>query len=318
MNHRQFTILLAVAVFVNFGGFELALAQQPIYPKRLSSRLIKDARFSELPQPLVALVDSAIKHYDDGDNEGRQRSVQDLRKILTMEEVKKTSSLFRAWVHEWLALSYFALDSSMMLVEQHVKQSLDENMEIWREYPDLKRLPEEVRDIYQTRWAYIESEFRKKLRSIRIAAGPISRVDFSYRMLENWDIVGGIGTPIKVEVVPDRDVTKSNFSAFKQLLLFMRIQWMRKTIERLSAGVYLGFSFEDSSKSGIQFSTMYVNGGPILSYTYKSGWEIGSTFEVARLVIKGAPETDLSQTALKRDPVTLSHGIFEFYLRKWF
>jgi hypothetical protein len=296
-------------------GLGSAAAQQSKYLPHLSSRLIKEARFAELPAPISALVDSAIKHFDD-DHEP-QKSAQDLQKILAMKEFKKTRSLFRAWVYQWLALNYFALDSSLTLVEQNVNHSLKANVEISREYPDLKRLPVEVKDIYQTQWIVIEDEFRKKLRSVRVALGPISRLDFSYRMLENWDVVGGIGTPIKVEVVPEGDIAKSKFSAFDQLLLFTRIQWMRKTIERLSAGIYVGFNFVDSLKSG-EKTNKYFSGGPILGYTFKSGWEIGGSFEVAQLAFGSGAHSDLSITAIEKKSLLLSHGIIELYIRKWF
>jgi hypothetical protein len=315
MIHCRFVIPSILTVLLIVVDINLVSAQQPIYRERLSGRLIKEARFDELLPSILVLVDSAINHYDNEEEE-RPKSVQDLKMILAMEEVKKTSSLFRAWVYQWLALNYFALDSSMALVEQHVKRSLDENVEIWREYPDLKRLSEEVKDIYQICWEEIENKFRKKLRSVRIAAGPISRVDFSYRVFEHWDIVGGIGTPIKWSF--QEDLEKSKILAFDQLVLYARVQRMRKYIERLTAGIYLGFTLEqDTSKTGIQF-TKYLSAGPILSYAFQSSWEIGSTFEIARLAIGRGASTDLSNTALKGKTFTLSYSVFEIYIRKWF
>ncbi|MDZ7344849.1 MAG: hypothetical protein ONA90_10100, partial [candidate division KSB1 bacterium] len=59
--------------------------------------------------------------------------------------------------------------------------------------------------------------------------------------------------------------------------------------------------------------------GPILYYTWQSGWEFGGTFEIARLFIGGGEaHSDLSNTALKKGSVILSHSVFEIYLRKWF
>ncbi|MDZ7344848.1 MAG: hypothetical protein ONA90_10095, partial [candidate division KSB1 bacterium] len=250
MNTCRFTIAGMLSALMLIVDMNEAFAQQPIYQIRLAARLIKKARFEKLPPAILALVDSAITHYDH--DVDRSKSVEDLKRILGMQEVRTTNSLFRAWVHQWLALNYFALDSSLSLVEQHVKRSLKENLDIWREYPDLKRLPEEVKDIYQLGWEAINEEFEKQWRSVRIALGPITRLDLSYRLLSDWDLVGGIGTPIQWRFEEDEEKVKTK--AFDQLVLYTRIQRMHKYIKNLSAGIYLGFTLEeDTSKTGIQF-----------------------------------------------------------------
>jgi hypothetical protein len=57
--------------------------------------------------------------------------------------------------------------------------------------------------------------------------------------------------------------------------------------------------------------------GPILSHTYPSRWELGSSFEVARLNFGRSSSTRFSAT-YKSESVKLTYGNFEIYLRKWF
>jgi hypothetical protein len=128
-------------------------------------------------------------------------------------------------------------------------------------------------------------------------------------------VVAGVGTPIVIFV--EDALNKSGAKFFDQLLLYVRIQRMRKTLERLTAAWYLEFSLVENLKEpGVKFAKVF-SGGPIMSYTWRSGWELGGSSEVARLIIGQDPKPRFSQTAFKKD-ISLSYANFELYLRRWF
>ncbi|MGH7452833.1 MAG: hypothetical protein ACRENG_15905, partial [bacterium] len=138
----------------------------------------------------------------------------------------------------------------------------------------------------------------------------ISRIDYSYRT-EILEVLGGIGAPIVADL-------NNQEIKFKQLLLYTRLQRVRKSIERIFAGYYFEFSFleEDLNDKKLDFIPA-VSAGSVLGYAYKSGLEFGASFEVARLIFKKSDELTFSQIK-KIGNSTLSYGNFEIYLRKWF
>ena len=157
--------------------------------------------------------------------------------------------------------------------------------------------------------------------SLRVALGTILRADFSQRY-GSYDFVFGLGSP--VFFVRGGDVFNSQFSSFKQILLYTRGQWMRKNLERLTPGFYIEFSLleedlriRDFTEGAMKFRKV-LSGGPIFSYAWKSGLEMGGSTEIARLLF-GKEKADLafSQTAF-RETFTLTYSNFEVYFRKWF
>ncbi len=248
------------------------------------------------------LIRSAIESFDA--NEPTQ-SISTLRKLLDIAEQEKLDGLCKAWVYQWLALSYDDLDS-LKTAREFVLLSLKKDPDIWREHAD-SRLKPRLRKTYQDCWEEILEPFMKKRRSWRVAVGPITRFDISNR----FGVMTGIGT----SVVQIKDFDSLKVFQDLDLMLYMRVQRMRKTIERLTAGFYGEFSvsFKKAEKPA-----KILSFGPILGYARQSGWEIGGTFEIARLVIGGG-KTRISQTiATDNKKLAFSYANFELYLRKWF
>lgn len=271
-----------------------------------------------LPQ-VEALIHSAVESFEANDP---AKSINTLKKILEMTEFDGMNGLCKAWVYQWLALSYDDLDTSKAISDSarsYIRLSLEENPEIWREHAD-SRLTPRLRKTYQDCWNEIETQFLKKRKSWRVAVGPITRAEFSNR----FGIATGIGTTV---ISLEDTISKENSNDFKvnlfrDLLLYVRAQKMRKTLERLMAGLYGEFSL---SLSKAEKPAKVLSFGPILGYAKQSGLEFGGTFEIARLVIGGG-KTRISQTISSnngknsRDKTKLafSYTNFELYLRKWF
>jgi hypothetical protein len=240
--------------------------------------------------------------------------LQALQKIIEMEEAKRATSLFRSWVYQWQALNYFAMDSSEA-TRFYVQRSLDEDIDIWPDYFDPDRFSGQFLGLYHVCYTEIFDLFDQKRQSWRVAPlGTITRTDYSYRF-GIFDVVAGLGA---TAVVVENQKLKVKYD--DDLLIYLRIQRMRKNFEKLTGGFYGEFSLllKKSRKPA-----KIVSFGPILSYTYRPGWEFGFTFEPARLIIASEAEdnteTTLSQTAFnEKGTLALSYGNFEFYIRKWF
>jgi hypothetical protein len=207
-----------------------------------------------------------------------------LERLLTGAKVYK---LKKAWLYHWLSLTNFVSDS-LEAAEKYVTLSLEEDLEIWREYAD-PRLKFELRQLYQEQWEEIQREFNKKRYSWRFGLGTITRADFSRRS-GFFDIYAGIQLPT-VKVSND----KIEFDVADHPLFIVGLQRLRKSIERLTAGVFLESSLE--LKKNLSTSDLDLSPGLITSYTYKSGWEFGYSFEIT---------------------ITSRRPNFEFYVRKWF
>ncbi|MDZ7407381.1 MAG: hypothetical protein ONB41_25300 [candidate division KSB1 bacterium] len=249
-----------------------------------------------------ALFDSTTFHYN---KFNFSKSAEFLHKALAEEKagMYKLDKLCRAAIYQQLARCHD--DSATLdLAENYVIQSLKEDPEIWREHAH-PLLSERLQRIYRKCWNQMQTDFMKKRRSWRVAVGPIARVDFSNR----FDIATGIGTSVvRIEELNDAKL-------FEDLLLYVRVQRMRKNIERLMPGYYGEFSL---SLKKAKKPAQILSFGPILGYACQSGWEIGGTFEIARLVIGGG-KTRISQTiATDNNKLAFSYANFEVYLRKWF
>jgi hypothetical protein len=261
------------------------------------------------------LVTDAINRFD-FDNAPAQ-SIDILKKILATDQVKELDGLCKAWVYQWLALCYDDLDS-LEIARPYVIRSLKEDPEIWREHAD-SRLTTRLRKTYEESWKEIETDFMKKRRSWRVAIGPIARIEFRSR----FGIAMGIGTTVisLEDTLSNDNIDEFNVNLFRDALLYLRIQKMRKTIERLMAGFYGEFSLSfPLKKNEWQSPDKAVSFGPIIGYAWQSGLEFGGTFEIARLVV-GQGTTKISQTFPigGGDPsIRASYANFEIYLRKWF
>jgi len=265
----------------------------------LSQIDVPDACKNTSPQ-IQTLIRSAIESFHANES---TKSINTLKTILNLAELEKLNGLCKAWLYQWLALSYDDLDS-VETARTYVMRSLKEDLEIWREHADPSLTPR-LRKTYQDSLTEIEKRFINKRKSWRVALGPVTRVDFSNR----YGVMTGIGT--SVVRIEDFDSLK----VFQDLLLYVRVQRMRKTIERLTAGFYGEFSL---SLKEAEKPAKILSFGPILGYARQSGWEIGSTFEIARFVIGGG-KTRISQTiATDNKKLAFSYANFELYIRKWF
>ncbi len=287
---------------------------------KLDKNVRRYLSFEKLHEKTQSAILSAINNYDNGDH---QQSINALMNLSTDVGSYKPRRSLRAWSNQWLALNAFALQDSIETVRKYVKFSLNEDVEIWREYAEVKRMPYDLRDLYQEAWDELQENFNKKRKSWRIGVGTISRMDLSYRY-GYYEVLIGVGAPIVVDISGKENVFK-----FKQLLLYTRIQRVRKSIERLSAGYYFEFSLLEEDLSEDNLSKLLfrkaISAGPVLCYAHKSGLEIGGSFEVVRLLFKSdnpkEPESDdlaFSQTIKIDKKLFLSYANFEVYIRKWF
>jgi hypothetical protein len=249
-------------------------------------------------------------------------------------ELKNTSSRFRAWIYEFLAANHFQIltpDSlgftlaRRELVKSYVQRSLQEDINIWPEHVDNIRIPNEVRVLYQECWDEIYKNFVNKRKSWRVGVGTIMRADLGYS-LGFLDVAGGIGVAL-VDAFVDPETAELQSPTnpqFTDLLLFVRLQKMRKNLKRFTAGGYLEYSLlKDLTQSDAPFAHA-LSIGPVVGYAYPSGWEIGGSFEFARLII-GRESQEQSQqltsqliTIDEGSGMFVSYGYFEIYIRKWF
>ncbi len=252
-----------------------------------------------------ALIDSTTFYYN---NFNFPRSAEFLHKVLAEEKegLYRLDGLCRAAIYQQLARCHDD-SATLELAQNYVNQSLEEDPEIWREHAH-PLLSERLQRMYRKRWNEMVTSLIKRRKSWRVAIGPIFRVDFSNR----FGVITGIGTT----VVSIKNLDTLQIFRDQDLLVYLRLQRMRKTIERLTAGFYgeVSLSLRESEKPAKVLSF-----GPILSYAYQSGLEIGGTFEIARLVLGGG-KARISQTISlgERNESAFSYGNFELYLRKWF
>jgi len=308
---------MALAGLIMAGGSPTGA--QPLKKPDIDRHVMEYLSFEKLPEATQKLIISAIDDYNNGKH---QQSIETLKSLLAEKGIYKPERSLRAWSNQWLALNYFALHvDSLAIAKKYVDLSLEDDVEILREHVEFRRMPQDLREIYQESWQKLQDAFNRKRQSWRLSLGIISRVDFS-RRFGFFDYVVGIGTPVIIKLnVPDE---KSEFVSFKKLVLYTRMQWMRKNIERLTPGFYLEFSLleEDLEKKDFTEGTMkfkkVLSGGAVVSYTWKSGWEMGGNVELARFLLDGG-ENDLkfSQTVFSGD-LTLTVSRFELYVRMWF
>jgi len=315
---RKFILLSPfIALTVAF-SFDVALGRQS--SSHFLSKLTKEAQSQpRLPSSVKALVDSAVIHYN---RRERPKSIRDLHAVLAAKETKQTSSLFRALLYQWLALNHFALSNldsaSYDSASYYVERSLKVEYDIWPDQLE-SELPEDIRMFYQNCVDAFLNRFKQKRQSWRIAIGTITRADYSYNY-GLFDVVAGIGTTVvlfeEIREILEKTVDyRTKF--FNDLLLFVRLQRMRKNIERLTAGFYGEFSLSVPFKNN-EISVKAVSFGPILSYASQSGWEIGGSCQVARLAI-GQDQINFSQTIFNEERTrAFSLSNFELYIRKWF
>jgi hypothetical protein len=299
---RRRRLLCALLVGLITAGGSQASAQ---LAKRLDKKVRQYLSIDQLPERTRSLILSAIEHYGNGEH---QQSLKALETILTDKGLYEPRRALRAWSNQWLALNYFALDSSVAATKKYVKLSIEQDVEIWREYA-YSGMPQDLREIYQEHWDELQENFNNKRHSWRLAVGTISRVDYSYRS-RFLEILAGIGAPVVVE---------SQEFKIKQVLLYTRLLRMRRSIERITAGLYIEPSFlagKDTTDNKSQF-TGAISAGVVVAYPNKSGWEFGGSIEAVRLLFEKSVELTFSQTKEVGNS-TLSYGNFEIYVRKWF
>jgi hypothetical protein len=302
----------ALSLFI----FAVLIGSAPAQEQTRADEAFPCKDIEKLPS-VKALFDSTTFYYN---KFNFSKSAEFLHKILAEEKagMYRLDDLCRAAIYQQLARCHDD-DATLEIAQNYVMQSLQEDPEIWREYAH-PLLSERLQRIYRKCWNQIQIDFMKKRRNWRVALGPITRADFSNR----FGIATGIGTTV---ISLEDTISKENFNDFKvnlfrDLLLYVRVQKMRKTLERLMAGLYGEFSL---SLSKAEKPAKVLSFGPILGYAKQSGLEFGGTFEIARLVIGGG-KTRISQTISSnngknsRDKTKLafSYTNFELYLRKWF
>lgn len=279
--------------------------------KKLDKNVHQYLSFDKLSEPVQARIGAAIDHYDNGEY---ARAITVLHTILAGAGPDKPGSALRAWACQWLALNYFAMKDSSAAVEKYVQHSLDADIEIWREFAEPNRMPRGLYELYRAHWEGLQQTFDKKHKAFRVGLGTISRVDFSYRA-RFLEIITGFGAPIVVNIENEK-------IALKQLLIYVRLQRLRRVIERLSPGFYFEFEMleEDVSRNNIgklHFGEV-ISSGIVMAYPHKSGVEIGGSFELARLFFKEKSDLSFNQTQPIGSTSFLTYGNFEIYLRKWF
>jgi len=287
----------ALSLFI----FAVLIGSAPAQEQTRADEAFPCKDIENLPS-VKALIDSTTFYYN---KFNFSKSAEFLHKILAEEKagMYRLDDLCRAAVYQQLARCHDD-SATLEIAQNYVIQSLREDPEIWREHAH-PLLSERLQRIYRKCWNEMQIAFMKKRKSWRVALGPVTRVDFSNRL----GVMTGIGT--SVVRIEDFDSLK----VFQDLLLYVRVQRMRKTIERLTAGFYGEFSL---SLKEAEKPAKILSFGPILGYARQSGWEIGSTFEIARFVIGGG-KTRISQTiATDNKKLAFSYANFELYIRKWF
>ncbi len=296
-------------------SIEFVGAQQ----SKLTGDITKKDWFQKLPQQVRTLADSAVWLANDSKYE---ESIKILQELLDMPETQKANRLFRAWLYQWMAYDFSPSDNADTTgnadtTRFFVRRSIQADFDIWPDNVD-GRLPQEVRGMYQEYRDEILDRFIKKRRNYRIAIGPITRAELGYSY-GPFNFAFGIGTTVVItkelgDLIAKNVDYENKF--FNDLLIFLRLQWMRKNLKRVTAGFYVeyGTYSEDFFKSR---PTRGLSVGPVLAYAYPKGWEIGSSFEVARMNFGSGSITRFSAT-YSNEVVNLTYGNFEIYIRKWF
>lgn len=301
-------IIGLVCVSIILISIEFAVAQ----PCKLTGEITEKEWFQKLPTHMRTLADSAVCLAHDSKYE---ESIKILQDLLGMRETQKVNRFFRAWLYQWMAYNFYPTDN-LDTTRYFVSRSLREDFDIWPDHAD-SILPIEVRGLYQDRQKEILDQFIKKRRSFRVAIGTITRAEigYSYRFI---NVAFGVGTTFIQEIQNIlEDGAKSETEFFRDFLLFVRVQGMRKNIKRWTAGSYLEFALlEDLKEEKFKPSTA-LSAGPIISYTFQSELEVGVSFEVARLDFGRHQDKKFSRTSSQGD-VDVSYGNFELYFRKWF
>ncbi len=327
MNHlslrpswRQWPLPAVLAGLIMAGGAPVSAQLE----KKLDKNVRQYLSVNEQPEFVLSLITSVVDHYDNGEY---PQAITALNSILAGDGREKPNGSLRAWTYQWLALNHSAAKDSITVVKKYVQLSLDADVEIWREYAEFARMPRDLREIYQECWNSLQEQFNKKRHSWRLGLGTISRLDYGYRT-ETLEVLGGLGAPIVADLA-------SKKIKFNQLLLYARLQRVRRSIERIFGGYYVEFSFLEENLNDNKLNapqklkfTPSLSAGAALGYANKSSWELGASFEVARLLFKKSDSDkkgdnsqsggiDFSQTT-KINDWPLLYGNFEFYVRKWF
>lgn len=277
----------------------------------LDANVIEYLDFEKLLERNQSLIVAAV---DDYNNREHRRSIAALKTLLAGENLYKPKKPLRAWAEQWLAINFAVLPDSLTKAREHARRSLDEDVEIWREHP-YRKMPQDLRDIYQEEWQALQQAFDHKHKGFRLGLGTISRMDFSYRF-NLLEIMVGVGAPLAVEP----DIEKIRLKP--QLLFYSRLQRLRRSIERLSAGYYLEISgLEENWRDGNFKLQSVVSVGSVIAYPYKRGLEFGGSFEVARvLLFRDNPGELPFVQQIKSNELKFvgTYANFEIYLRKWF
>ncbi len=286
-------------------GVSSANAQSEPKPN-LGGNVIEYLSYDKLAENRKALVISAINSYDVGEY---HRSIEALTHLLRGEGLKKPPRPLRAWSNQWLAMNYSALEN-VAEAQRHAKLSLEEDVEIWREYSE-PRMDLALRELYLESWDRLRHSFEEKRNGLRLGLGTIPRVDYSYRS-RLFEVLAGLG------YIPlDVDIQGQKFT-FKKVLLYARIQRMRNNLERLNPGLYFEpaiFLVNDNTDKKLEIGGA-LSFGAVMAYTYKSGWEFGGSFQIAQLLLGENAQQLPSNLSIESENLRLT--IFELYLRKWF
>lgn len=287
---------------------DFALAQEPSPAQSIS----KQEWFQLLPAQIRIPAEAAEKLAKDS---RYQESIKAFKDVLAIKETQDARGMFRAWVHQWLAYNYSVLDSAEA-ARKHVRLSLQADIDIWPDDLD-KSLHSDVWVLYRECYAEIFNRFQQKHQSLRLAIGTIVRADYSYRFLPHLDLVAGIGVPVLVGGSSEEEGFVE-FKEVQQVHFYLRLQRMRKNIERLTGGFFLEYALvHDFTDANDDFINV-ISAGPLLSYSHKSGWEYGGVFTIAQLGIKAEDKIKFSSYAFKKGDTVLNYSNFEIYVRKWF
>lgn len=277
----------------------------------LDANVIAYLDFEKLLERNQSLIVAAV---DDYNNREHRRSISALQALLSGESIYQPKKPLRAWAEQWLAINYAVLADSLAKAREHARRSLDEDVEIWREYP-YRKMPQDLRDIYQEEWQALQQAFDRKHKGFRLGLGTISRMDFSYRF-NLLEIMVGVGAPLAVD--PEEEKIRLR----PQLLFYSRLQRLRRSIERLSAGYYVEVSGleENWREDGFKLQSV-VSVGSVIAYPYNGGVEFGGSFEVARVFLfRDEPGELPFVQRIKSTELKFfgTYANFEIYLRKWF
>jgi hypothetical protein len=294
-------VLIVLVMVCHIG---LALAQQ----ETSISALIRRAELLAVPMPVRALADSATGLYN---AHQFKESVEALKTLMAKLEGYEHKRLLRAWSYEWLAFNYKAL-GNMDTVENYVRLSLREHKKIFPEYAD-SRMPEDVRTTYERILWEIHQALLKRQASWGASVGTLTKLEMGYRYRSN-DFFLGIGSPV-VQVVQEGE---NPLASFNSGLLFLRMERVRRKIDKSAAGFFLDFALLARKDEPL---AKIIGAGPLLSFFInRSGLEAGGRTEILRIEYsKGIKEskTRLGQSFSSGNAV-ITYANIEIYLRKWF